>query len=201
MDSVNGDDGRRDDLTRALLVALGERDRHTLEHSDRVVAAAVALGRHCGLSSGELNSLWLAAAFHDIGKIGIPDQVLLKPGSLDGEEWTCMKTHTAVGERILRALPVPGVEAAAAAVRHHHEHYDGAGYPDGLGGEDIPVLSRIISVVDSYDAMATTRSYHRGRDHGQVMATLRRETGSKHDPYVVARFEQWLAENPFPADC
>lgn len=200
MDELGIHDGTAD-LSRALRVALAERDRHTGEHSARVVTAAMGLGRHCGLGAGELASLWLAAAFHDIGKIGIPDQVLLKPGSLDGEEWACMKTHAAVGERILRALPLPGVEAAAEAVRHHHEHFDGAGYPDGLAGEDIPILSRIISVVDSYDAMATTRSYHRGRDHDQVMATLQRETGVKHDPYVVARFEQWLADNPFPADC
>ena len=182
--------------TRALTVALGERDRYTREHCDRVVAAAMDLGRECGLSANELSALWLAAAFHDVGKIAIPDHVLLKPGKLDGEEWDCMRTHAAAGERILLALSLPGVAPAASAVRHHHEDFDGAGYPDGLAGEDIPILARIISVVDCYDAMAVSRSYHPAHDHGEVMATLMEESAGRYDPHVVRQFERLMAARP-----
>jgi HD-GYP domain-containing protein (c-di-GMP phosphodiesterase class II) len=180
-------------------VALGERDRHTRQHSDRVVTIAVELGQRCGLSDEELSALRLAASFHDVGKIGIPDRILLKPGSLDAGEWATMKGHAGIGEKILRAVDMPGMQSVATAVRHHHEHFDGGGYPDQLAGEAIPILSRIISVADSYDAMAMARSYHPRRGHGQVMETLRRESAGKHDPYLVSRFEDFIAGSPLQA--
>ena len=176
--------------TRALIAALDERDGHTREHCDRVVVLATILGVECGLTQIELRLLGLAAAMHDIGKIGIPDHILLKPGDFSREEWDCMKSHTIRGERIIRSMEIEGMETIATAVRHHHEYYDGSGYPDRLAGEDIPVISRIVSIVDSYDAMSKTRPYHASRTHAQVMEILDDEEGGKHDPALLRLFRR-----------
>ena len=180
--------------TRALSVALGYRDLMTRLHSDRVLALAEAMGQRCRLSREELSLLKFAAAFHDIGKIGIADHILMKPAKLDADEWVRMRQHAVIGENILLATELEGSRDIAWIIRHHHEHYDGQGYPDGLSGEDIPILARIISIVDCYDAMAVTRSYHRKRTHGEVMEVLRDETGSKHDPGLMHIFTE-LIEN------
>lgn len=175
-------------FARPLIAALEERDGHTREHSDRVAILAAALGRKCRLSARELRLLRIAGAMHDIGKIGIPDEILLKPGRFSVDEWRIMQSHTIRGERIVRSIEAPGTEAVATIIRHHHEHYDGSGYPDGLAGEGIPVLARILSVVDSYDAMAMPRPYHPARPHREVMATLDAEAGIKHDPAILELF-------------
>lgn len=176
--------------TRALIAALDERDGHTREHCDRVVVLATILGVECGLTQNELRLVGLAAAMHDIGKIGIPDHILLKPSGFSPEEWDCMKTHAVRGERIIRSMEIEGMDTIATAVRHHHEYFDGSGYPDRLSGEDIPVISRIVSIVDSYDAMSKTRPYHASRTHAQVMEILDDEQGGKHDPTLLARFRR-----------
>jgi len=175
-------------LTKSLAVALGERDRQTRFHSERVVELSLELGRHCDFSGRELDVLALGAEFHDIGKIGIPDSVLQKPAPFDAEDWEAMKQHPLIGERILDAIGLDEAHEAARVVRHHHEHYDGSGYPDRLAGNDIPVFSRIISLADSYDAIAVTRPYHKGRSHAKIMDILHSEVGIKHDPDLMHAF-------------
>lgn len=174
--------------TRALSTALGMRDDSTLRHSDRVQGLAQQLGTRCGLDEYSLGILEVAASFHDIGKIGVRDSILMKPAKLDEDEWVEMRQHCDMGARIMDATGLEGATEAARAIRHHHEHYDGSGYPDGLAGEAIPLLSRIISIVDGYDAMAVTRAYHRGRTHDVVIDVLQRETGGKYDPRLMAMF-------------
>jgi len=173
-----------------LFIALGERCAETREHCGRVGRLAWMLGSACGLPANELGLLAAAARFHDIGKIGIPDAVLHKPGRLDAEERELMMTHSERGERIFAAVRCGDAGVVATAIRHHHEWFDGAGYPDGLHGEQIPLLSRIVSLADSYDAMASTRPYQRPRTHGDIMRIMREERGRKSDPRLFDLFEQ-----------
>jgi HD-GYP domain-containing protein (c-di-GMP phosphodiesterase class II) len=175
-------------IARTLAVALGQRDHHTRAHSDRVVQLSVGLGCHIGLNDEELELLSLGAQFHDIGKIGIPDRVLHKPASFEEDEWACMKQHAEIGERIILAIDGDKATTVAQTVRHHHEHFDGSGYPDRLTGTSIPLFARIISLTDSYDAMIETRSYQRGRSHRAVMDILEQESGVKHDPDLLHAF-------------
>ena len=183
--------------TRALSVALGYRDRATMQHSERVLGIAHAIGQRCGLSLAELGKLRVAATFHDLGKIGIPDHILHKPGRLDPAEREQMKQHSEIGERIVAATELEGADCAARIIRHHHEHYDGRGYPDGLAGESIPVAARIISIADSYDAMGTARNYQHARTHHDIMRILDAESGSKHDPSVFRAFSELISSSPF----
>jgi HD-GYP domain-containing protein (c-di-GMP phosphodiesterase class II) len=175
-------------IARSLTVALGERDPHTRIHSERVVQLAAELGRHIELSAAEIELLTLGAQFHDIGKIGIPDHVLRKPAPFVDEEWECMKQHTLIGERIILAIGAEHSAELARVVRHHHENFDGSGYPDRLRSTDIPLYSRIISLVDNYDAMAASRPYHTARRHHAVMDILASEEGVKHDPDLLHAF-------------
>lgn len=173
---------------RVLKVALAARDGYTNTHCDRVVYLANELGKACSLSDTELNTLRISAAVHDVGKLGVPDRILLKSGCLLPEEWTIMKSHAALGQDILQAVDVDDIDQIALMVRHHHEAYNGLGYPDGLKGEAIPVMARIIALADSYDAMATTRPYRRALPHAQIMDILSQEAGRKYDPYLHAKF-------------
>jgi HD-GYP domain-containing protein (c-di-GMP phosphodiesterase class II) len=180
-----------DEITRntaAVLRALGERDDNTSAHCGRTSALSVETGRAFGLSSDDLTVLRWAAALHDIGKIGIPDRVLFKPGRFDEEEFAVMRTHPQRGHDILASIPGAQIAAIATVVLHHHEAVDGSGYPEGLRGQDIPILARILSIVDSYDAIATARPYHSAKSHIEVMRMLNDEQGRKYDPYVLATF-------------
>ncbi|WP_428605326.1 HD-GYP domain-containing protein [Sedimenticola sp.] len=179
--------------SRALGVALGERDRYTHYHSRRVAGISRLIGLACDLGLAELAALELSAFFHDIGKIGIPDHILLKPDGFTEEEMAVMKHHPVKGEGIVKELGLEDGDLVARVVRHHHEHFDGGGYPDGLQGEAIPVLSRIISVADSYDAMTKTRPYHDARPKTEALDIMFSEAGSKLDPYLVHKI-QHLAE-------
>ena len=183
--------------TKALSVALGYRDLLTRLHSERVQGLSVNIGEYCGLSHKEINALTIAASFHDIGKIGIPDYILLKPSQLDEAEWEVMKRHSEIGEKILLSTALEGSQQAALVIRHHHEHYIGTGYPDKLSGKNIPICSRIITIADSYDAMATTRSYHHERTHLEIMAILHEETGKKHDPELMPVFCEIIESSKF----
>lgn len=174
---------------QTLTVALGFRDQSTELHSGRVSGLALELGEACGLSLPEMTVLNIAAQLHDVGKIGIPDKILRKPARLEAEEWEIMKRHPLIGDAIIRATELEDAEQAAVAVRHHHERFNGQGYPDGLAGETIPLPSRIISIADSYDAMADPRAYHRARPHSAIMAILHEETGHKHDPQLMRVFD------------
>ena len=185
--------------TAAVLTALRERDENTFAHCDRTCTLAVETGRAIGLSSRDLAVLRWAAELHDIGKIGLPDRVLFKPGSLDGEELGVMRTHPRRGHDILASIPSAQIAPIATVVLHHHEAIDGSGYPEGLRGEDIPVLARIVSIADSYDAIATARPYHDPKSHVQVMRALHQEQGRKYDPYVLATFSKIVEFSPYRA--
>lgn len=184
----------------ALTTALDIRDSYTKSHCDRVVALSVALGKACGLAQAELDHLRIGSRFHDIGKIGIADSVLLKPGRLNAEEWAAVKAHSEFGERIFRATGIDTVEPIARAIRHHHESFDGRGYPDGLAGEAIPLLSRVMLVVDAYEAMTTARPYQAARSHRQVRAIIESESGTKLDPEVVRVFFAQIETSPYRAN-
>lgn len=186
-------------IARTLSIALGHRDEHTSLHSNRVVRLSAELGRHIGLSETELELLALAAQFHDLGKIGIPDKILLKPAAFEQDEWACMKQHAIIGERIILAIEGEMTPIVAKAVRHHHEHFNGSGYPDKLLGTEIPLYSRIISVTDSYDAMVASRPYHRARLHQEVMDILTSESGSKHDPDLFHAFTAVIEQSEMRA--
>jgi HD-GYP domain-containing protein (c-di-GMP phosphodiesterase class II) len=185
--------------TKVLSVALGYRDLLTRLHSERVLGLSEAIGVCCGLSKEDLGILTIAASLHDIGKIGIPDHILLKPSPLDESEREEIKQHSEIGQRILAATELQGAQQASLVIRHHHEHYNGLGYPDGLSGEAISICSRIISIADSYDAMAVTRSYHHAKTHLEIMAILHRETGKKHDPELMRIFSEIIESSKFKA--
>jgi len=188
-----------ENIVRSLTVALGERDHHTRLHSERVVRLAAELGCHIDLSEKELAVLSLGAQFHDIGKIGIPDSVLGKPAPFEAQEWECMKQHPMIGERIILAIGANGSSDVARIVRHHHENFDGSGYPDGLKGTDIPLFSRIISLTDNYDAMAASRPYHTSRHHQAVMDIMVSEGGIKHDPDLLHAFSAIIEKSEMRA--
>lgn len=185
--------------TKALSVALGYRDPLTRLHSERVLGLAEEIALRCELPEQELGILRIGAAFHDVGKIGIPDAILLKSSAFDETEWETMREHSAIGERIMKSAELEGSEQAAHVIRHHHEYYSGRGYPDGLTGEEIPICSRIISIADSYDAMAVTRPYHPAKKHPEVMDTLRAEAGDKHDPQLIQIFCEIIEHSEFKA--
>lgn len=185
--------------TKALSTALGFRDNLTRLHSDRVVELALALGQRSGLSSEELDILKISAAFHDLGKLGIPDDILLKPGRLSPEERKRMDEHPIIGQQIMLSTELDGAVEAGLNIRAHHEHFDGSGYPDKTAGEDIPIAARIISIVDSYDAMAVTRVYHKARTHNEIMYIIHEESGRKHDPLLLLYFEKLIQRHPLKA--
>jgi diguanylate cyclase (GGDEF)-like protein/putative nucleotidyltransferase with HDIG domain len=174
----------------ALVSALLERDRYTGEHSASVVEMAKTLAATLGLDEVEVERVGHAALLHDIGKVGIPDRILHKPGPLAGEEWELMREHPVIGERILRAIP--GMGGVARIVRHEHEWFDGSGYPDGLRGEAIPLGSRIILACDAYHAMTSDRSYRGAMEHADAIAELVRCAGSQFDPRVVSALVGYL---------
>lgn len=184
----------------AVTIALDERDETTRQHCDRVCGLALDLGRKCALSQRELNALQMAAVFHDVGKIGIPDRILKAPRKLTQDEFWMMQTHSVRSERIILSAHLEDSDLVAFAVRHHHERFDGTGYPDKLAGESIPVLSRIIAVVDAYDAMARLRHYGPLRAHGGIMAELRGCEGKQHDAYMIRHFEQIIEHSPHKAE-
>jgi diguanylate cyclase (GGDEF)-like protein len=168
---------------RSLAAALEARDGYTGEHSDDVRDLSVAVAWRLGLDARATGEVEAVALLHDIGKIGVPDHVLHKPGPLSGEEWLLMREHPVIGERILR--PLPGLSAVATAVRHEHENWDGTGYPDGLAGDAIPLPSRIVLACDAYHALVSDRPYRGAMDADHARAELRRGAGSQFDPGVV----------------
>ena len=175
-------------FTKALSIALKERDAYTRLHSDRVMNLALEIGEHIQLPSKDLLLLKTAAALHDIGKIGIPDEVLFKKGKLDANELAIMQRHSEHGENVVLSLAYDSTDIVAQAIRHHHEFFDGQGYPDRLAGEGIPIFSRIISIADNYDAMATRRVYQDAKCHSEVIDIMSGEIGHKHDPLIFAVF-------------
>lgn len=179
----------------SLLTALCARDTYTRGHCDRVCTLALALGRAFDLAEHELDALRLASQLHDIGKIGVRDDVLFKRGRLDAAQWEEMKAHSIHGERIVNQTFLSNRAEVAAMVRHHHEAFDGSGYPDGLVQAAIPRCSRILLVVDAYDAMTSGRPYRTPRSHAEAVGIIVGEAGTRLDPVVVAAFTD-LARSP-----
>ncbi len=185
---------RREFLLRsvfALAAAVDARDRYTAQHSQRLAEYTQLIGIEIGLSKPELETLRIGALLHDVGKIGIRDAVLLKPARLTDDEFAEMKLHPEIGQRILQGA-VDG--QIAAIVRHHHERFDGNGYPDGLKGEQIPLGARCLLVADAFDAMTSHRVYRKALPMERVIDELRRHAGTQFDPDIVAVFLKILEE-------
>lgn len=171
---------------RSILRALDLKDHYTFGHSTRVAFYSVLVGKELGLKGEELYNLELSALFHDIGKIGIPDHILTKPERLDPDEFEIMKKHPVMSYEILKDFE--NFKDIAKITRHHHERYDGRGYPDKLKGEDIPFFARIILVADTFDAMTSTRPYRKGLSYQVAFEELHQFSGSQFDPEIVKAF-------------
>jgi len=172
----------------ALTASIDAKDPYTSGHSKRVAHLTAELARAAGLDERMVNRFWIAGLVHDVGKIGVPEAVLLKAGRLDDSEMALVRRHPEIGYRILRDIPnfgdiIPGV-------LHHHERWDGAGYPTGLRGEEIPLVARLIAIADTFDAISSTRTYRVKRERRDALAEVRRSAGSQFDPHLVPLFEQ-----------
>jgi two-component system cell cycle response regulator len=172
--------------TDVLLTVLAERDPRLATHLDEVTELCAAVCSRLGLPNEEVAPILQAASLHDVGKSAIPEEILDKPGPLSDEEWSFMRRHTLIGERILGVAPA--LADAAKLVRSSHEAYDGSGYPDGLRGEAIPLGARIIAICDAYDAMTSTRPYRAAMSREVALDELRRCAGTQFDPAVVDAF-------------
>lgn len=175
---------------RALAAAVDAKDPYTRGHSDGVAAYALRIGQAMDFSAEQMVALEMAAYLHDIGKIGISEDILLKPGKLTDAEMSQMRHHPLIGANILKPVAFPW--PIAPIVRHHHEHYDGSGYPAGLKSEEIPVLARVLTVADAFEAMVADRPYRRGRSQQEAILELRRCCGTQFDPRVVDAFIEVL---------
>ncbi|MFQ5927747.1 MAG: diguanylate cyclase, partial [Terriglobia bacterium] len=198
-ESPAGDGGQADELptpvletVTSLAFAIDAKDHYTQGHSQNVARYSIALGRHLGLAEKSVEELHLAAILHDVGKFGIPERVLHKPSPLDPDEFEIMKEHAVLGARILE--PLRTIPAIQKIVRHHHEYFDGTGYPDGLKGERIPLASRIIAIADAFDTMVTERTYKRSRTREEAFAELQRGAGTQFDPKLVKGFIKALTK-------
>lgn len=176
----------------SLVRAMEAKDEYTSGHSTRVAEMACILARHIKLDEIEVKQLEWAGQLHDIGKIGIRDDVLCKTGKLTEEEFTHIKTHPVLSYKVLE--PLEGLQGILAAVRHHHEHYDGKGYPDGLAEEAIPLHARILQIADVWDALTSTRSYRGAMSPEKAKEIMRAEAGTTMDPKLVTEFLELLDE-------
>ena len=182
-----------DQLERAenVITTLGEtieaRDPYTAGHCQRLARYALALGRALGVDEPMLKALWLGGFLHDLGKVAVPDRILLKPGRLDLDERRIIQTHPAIGAEMVQSMQT--LAGVRPIIRHHHERYDGSGYPDGLRDQAIPLGARIMAVVDVYDALRTARPYKAAWSHEHAVAILLRETeAGAWDPQIVTTF-------------
>jgi HD-GYP domain-containing protein (c-di-GMP phosphodiesterase class II) len=176
----------RNSVICAFNQLLDLKDLNTGVHSTRLAEWGMRVGQELGLDESELQNLEVAALLHDIGKVGIPDSILKKPGKLDEEEYALMKKHPEYGWAVLRMLP--GFERAALDILHHHESFDGKGYPAGLKETEIPIVSRIVTVIDAFDAMVSSRPYRAGLPHEEAVRRLILSSGTQFDPVVVQSF-------------
>jgi len=173
---------------RSMSGALDAKDRYTRGHSDRVAYLSAEIARKLGLSDDEIERIHISGILHDVGKIGVPESVLCKPGRLTAEEFDAIKRHPQIGYDILK--DIPSLEDVLPGVLHHHERYDGKGYPHGLEGEDIPFMARIIGVADTFDAMSSNRAYRSKMSRDVVLGEIRAVSGSQLDPAAAEAFLQ-----------
>lgn len=176
-----------------LAAALDARDKYTAGHSMRVAEYSIMIGKLSGMNEEQADLLYKSALLHDIGKIGIPDEVLLKDGKLTDEEFAIIRTHPVLGESILLQIePIDAMADFLPGVRSHHERYDGKGYPDGIAGQEIPLFGRIIAVADAFDAMTSDRPYRNGMSHEKALSILEEGKGTQWDPYFASLFiDEW----------
>lgn len=182
------------DMIQTLRYTVEAKDTYTRGHSDRVSEYSVLIGEKLGLSDEEIKTLRIGGLFHDIGKIGIPDSILLKPSKLTDDEYSEIKNHPSIGAHILGAATI--FKDIIPIVKHHHERYDGKGYPSGLKGEEIPYTARIAALADTFDAMTSRRSYRDKLDLGYVMNEIEKCKGTQFDPQLADVFLDIL-ENDF----
>lgn len=176
----------RDAILWTIMAALFSRSLETKEHGERLKHMTTAIGKKLMLKQKIMDDLELLAVLHDIGKIGVEDRVLNKPGKLTDEEWDLMKKHSEIGYIIVKSAPV--FEHIADAVLHHHERWDGTGYPNALRGTEIPLESRILAVADAYDAMTNSRIYHEAISMEAALIEIRRCAGTQFDPDIASLF-------------
>lgn len=188
--------------TEAVLATIASaielKDGTTGHHCQRLADSATALGRWLGLPQPDQEILRWAGQLHDVGKVGVPDAVLAKPGPLTADEWRLMQSHAELGERILQ--PLAGLEPVLPIVRHHHEWWDGGGYPDRLAGEDIPMLARVFQLVDAFDALTSTRPYKPAYPADQALAIMDSESGRRFDPELLEEFVDAVSNGWIEAD-
>jgi putative nucleotidyltransferase with HDIG domain len=180
-------------VLQGLVHAIDAKDHYTQEHSNVVTEAVLVLARRLSLPEATQHALRIAGLLHDVGKIGIPDAVLKKPGKLTAEEYEIMKQHVVLSETILRGVSQP--DGVLDAVAHHHERYDGFGYPYGKRGEEIPLLGRIMGIADAYSAMCMNRPYRKGMSWNEVRAELIKGAGMQFDPDLVRTFVEAFDES------
>jgi putative nucleotidyltransferase with HDIG domain len=195
-DKGNGRRSAQRQSRDVLLQALHEHTASLGDHTQGVRELAEAVARRLGLDDREVELVGTTAALHDIGKMAIPRSIIEKPGRLNDEEWTFMRTHTIIGERIVSAAPALG--KVAKAVRATHERWDATGYPDSLSGPSIPLAARIVAVCDAFDAMISDRPYAAPRSTADAVSELRNCAGTQFDPTVVEAFEQVFAARLAP---
>lgn len=171
---------------QALAAAVDAKDPYTQGHSTRVAEYAARLASWTGASQSDIDLVHTTGTLHDVGKIGVPDSILQKPGRLDDEERRVMETHPVLGEVIVKKAPQ--LALSLPGVRHHHERWDGGGYPDGLAGEAIPYVARILAVADTYDAMTSDRPYRKGMAPETALAEIERGAGTQFDPELARAF-------------
>ncbi len=169
-----------------MIHALSERDPYTFEHSEEVAQLSAEIAREMKLPPDQVETIQSAALIHDIGKIGIPDRILRKPGPLNDEEWEIMRRHPVIGAELIKGMEIYG--DGVQIVRHEHEHWDGQGYPDGLAGKDIPIGARIVAVADSYNALTTDRPYRKAYPPAKAFQIIKEESGTHLDPQAVEAF-------------
>lgn len=186
------------ETTCAMVRAIDQKDNYTSGHSERVGWLAKLTGMALGLGDADLQTLEWAGLLHDVGKIGVPESILNKPGKLTPEEWEIMKKHPRMSYEVLK--PVRSLSAVLGGVLYHHENHDGTGYPEGLSGEQIPLFARIIHVVDIFDALTSTRSYRSGFSMQRAFSILADGSGTVTDPHVTRKFiesfKQYIAAQP-----
>ncbi len=189
------------DVLTGLVVAVDTKDRYTKRHSEDVARYAVFLAERAGIAPDVRRTIEIAGLLHDVGKIGIPDVILRKPAGLTPDEFEIVKQHVALGDAIVRGLP--NVELVRAGVRHHHERFDGTGYLDGLAGDEIPLVARILAVADAFSAMTSSRPYRKAMSIQEALRRLEDAAGTQLDPQLVAVFVtsiETAADAPLPGD-